>query len=85
MSEPKTRNRGKVQPDGFSAKPFYSIADIAQRWGVSEQKVTRHFENEKDGLMNLGTPADVRKRKRAFRILRVTAALLARVEKRLTA
>ena len=59
---------------------FYTVQQIAKRWQVDAEEVPRIFRKE-SGVLDLGTPADVRKRKRAYRILRVPANVLARVER----
>jgi len=61
---------------------FYTVQQIAKRWQVDAEKVSRIFEND-PAVMNLGAAADKRRRKRAYRILRISATALARVEREL--
>ena len=61
---------------------FYTVQQIAERWQCDAEKVSRIFQND-PGVMDIGSPADKRKRKRKYRILRISATALARVEREL--
>lgn len=67
----------------MSEKLFFTVQEIAERWVCSEDKVTRVFRY-RPGVLNLGSHADKKKRKRAYSILRVPAAVLVQVEAELT-
>jgi hypothetical protein len=62
---------------------LYTPTQIADRWQCDAEKVTRIFAAV-PGVLDIGTPADIRKRKRAYRILRIPAQVLAAVERKLT-
>lgn len=61
---------------------YYSPAAIAERWRCSVDKVSRVLEayRGKDGFMDLGSPEDVRRRKRRYSIIRIHPNLLAQIE-----
>jgi len=61
---------------------FYSVARIAKRWGLSEDKVTRVVEKYRDhpGLKDWGSLENVRKRKRRYSIIRIHPTLLQQIE-----
>lgn len=61
---------------------LYTVAQIAERWQCDSEKVSRIFTNV-PGVLDIGTPADVRKRKRAYRILRIPNHVLQQVERKL--
>jgi len=61
---------------------FYTVAQVAERWQCDSEKVTKLFANV-PGVIDLGTPADVRRRKKAYRILRIPATVLAQMERKL--
>jgi hypothetical protein len=54
---------------------FYTVSQIAERWQCDPEKITRIFANV-PGVIDIGRPADIRQRKRAYRILRVPAQVL---------
>jgi len=62
---------------------LFTVSQIAQRWQYDPEKVSRMFANV-PGVMDIGIRADVRKRKKAYRILRIPAHVLDEVEKKLT-
>lgn len=62
---------------------LFTVSEIAERWKCDPEKVSRVFGNEK-GVLDIGTRGDVRKRKKAYRILRIPLHVLDAVEKRLT-
>ena len=61
---------------------WYSIAALAARWGLSEETVSRRLLRYKDtpGWKDFGTPADLKTHKRAYRVIRISPTLLARIE-----
>jgi hypothetical protein len=61
---------------------LYTPAQIAERWKCDSEKVTKIFA-EVPGVIDIGSPADVRKRKRAYRILRIPDHVLKQVERKL--
>jgi hypothetical protein len=63
---------------------LFTPQQIAERWQCDAEKVIRTFTNV-PGVMDIGNPADVRKRKRAYRILRIPDHVLKQVERKLTA
>jgi hypothetical protein len=63
------------------AETYYTLAEIAELWRVSEDTVRRLFENE-PGVLVLG---DSRPRwKRRYRTIRVPASVLERVRRMLS-
>jgi hypothetical protein len=61
---------------------LYTVSQIAERWQCDPEKVTRIFAHV-PGVLDIGTPADVRERKRAYRILRIPNHVLQQVERKL--
>jgi hypothetical protein len=61
---------------------LFTVSQIAERWQCDSEKVSKIFASV-PGVLDLGTPADVRKRKKAYRILRIPAQVLATVESKL--
>jgi hypothetical protein len=55
---------------------LFSVAEIATRLKVSEDKVSRMFEDE-PGVIDLGAPEKMHKRR--YRILRIPNSVLNRV------
>jgi hypothetical protein len=62
---------------------LHTPTQIADRWQCDAEKVIRTFADV-SGVMDLGSPSDVRKRKRAYRILRIPDHVLKKVERKLT-
>lgn len=62
---------------------LYTVSQIAQRWQCDAEKVSRMFAHV-PGVLDIGIRADVRKRKKAYRILRIPTQVLDEVEKKLT-
>ena len=54
----------------------YSVAEIAEMWGLSEKTVRRMFEEE-DGVLQWSTPET--RRKRGYITLRIPESVLLRV------
>jgi AraC-like DNA-binding protein len=57
----------------------YSVAEIAEMWGLSEKTVRRMFEEE-DGVLQWGTPET--RRKRGYITLRIPESVLLRVHRK---
>jgi hypothetical protein len=57
----------------------YSVAEIAEIWGLSEKTVRRMFEEE-DGVLQWGTPET--RRKRGYITLRIPESVLLRVHRK---
>jgi hypothetical protein len=58
----------------------YSLAKVAEQWGVSEDTVRRMFENE-PGVLVLEPARGRMSRKRRYRTLRIPAAVVERVHR----
>ena len=70
------------QPETDRAMPFYySVKRIAERWDLSEDKVSRDLElyRGRDGFMDRGSPGSRFRRKRA--LIRIHPTLLAQIER----
>ena len=59
---------------------YFSPSQIAERWGVSLDKASRTLERYRGklGFMDLGQPH--RNRKRKYAIIRISPALLEKIE-----
>ena len=55
---------------------LFSVAELAARFKISADKVTRMFEDEA-GVLDLGAPEKMHKRR--YRILRIPASVVNRV------
>lgn len=53
-----------------AAAPLYTVSEVAEILRVSSDTVIRWFAN-RPGVIDLGSPEDVRRRKRAYKILRI--------------
>ena len=65
----------------------YSVAEIAEQWGVSNNTVRRRFRDE-PGVLDLGAPSRLvggpkKKYKRRQALLRIPESVLVRVRNRL--
>ncbi len=60
------------------------MSQIAKRWLCEAEKVTKVFANV-PGVIDLGTKADVIRRKKAYRILRIPVEVLNQMERKLAA
>jgi hypothetical protein len=60
---------------------LYTVSQIAERWQCDPEKVTKLFANF-PGVIDLGTPADIRRRKKAYRILRIPPHVLTAAEEK---
>jgi hypothetical protein len=63
-------------------KLYLSVNAIATKWDCSDDKAGRVLENYrgKTGFMDLGSPANVRKHKRRYAIIRIHPNLLKEIE-----
>lgn len=57
----------------------YSIAEIAEKWALSENTVRRMFENE-PGILAWGSEGSVGKR--AYRSMRIPESVMVRIHQR---
>ena len=66
----------------MEAVQFFSVAAVAERWGVSEDKAARVLEKfrGRTGFLDLGHGENVRKRKRRYSIIRIHPTLLREIE-----
>ena len=62
----------------------YTVAQLAEAWGLSEQMVRNVFERE-EGCIRIGSPVLKAGRKRKYTTLRIPEAVAERVHERLTA
>jgi hypothetical protein len=61
-----------------------TVEQIAKRWQCGRDTVVRHFSKlVGHGVINIGSPASVRRRKRQYLVLRIPPEVLERVEKEL--
>ena len=62
---------------------LYTGEMLAERWAFSEKKVSRILEKYRsyEGCKDFGSPENVYTKKRRFSLLRITAELLAIIEK----
>jgi hypothetical protein len=61
---------------------YLSVSKIAERWGISTDKVARTVEpyRGKEGFMDLGSAGNVRKHVRKYAIIRIHPTLLKEIE-----
>jgi hypothetical protein len=61
---------------------LYSVEMLAERWAFSTDKTSRILEKYRGerGFTDWGAPENVRTHKRRFSIIRITSALLQRIE-----
>jgi hypothetical protein len=76
--KPKSVSFPHLQPEPI----FYTVKKIAARWDVSTDTVSRRLERYRGepGFKDWGTPADLKRHKRRYRILRIHADLLQKIE-----
>ena len=60
----------------------YSVKELAGLWGVSDETITRIFEEE-DGVLDVQTPRRSKSTKRPYRNLRIPGPVAVRVENRM--
>jgi transcriptional regulator GlxA family with amidase domain len=63
-----------------SMERHYSVAEIAERWSLSEDTVRRLFEHE-PGVLVIEPPRGRMSRRRRYRTLRIPAAVVDRVHR----
>jgi hypothetical protein len=73
--KPECKQRRKAQTDS----EFLTVAQVAERWGLSSDTITRLFADE-PGVISLGNEHPRGKRKRIT--LRIPRAVMERVKKR---
>jgi hypothetical protein len=71
-----------IENTELKPQQLFTVSQIAERWQCDGEKVTKIFANVQ-GVIDLGTRADIRKRKKAYRILRIPAHVLETVERKL--
>jgi hypothetical protein len=69
-------------PAAPSLEPHYTLAQVAEAWGVSTDTVRRMFEGE-PGVLVI-EPATGRYSRRRYRTLRIPATVAERVHRRMT-
>lgn len=67
----------EMRPETASMKQHFSVAQIAERWGLSEDTVRRLFENE-PGVLVIEPPRG-RFSRRRYRTLRIPESVVGRV------
>ena len=73
--QPKTRKKKVGNGD------FFTVAELATKWNLSEDVIRKEFENE-PGVLKL---ARARKGKRRYKTLRIPAEVARRVRRRMSA
>jgi|SRR5579859_6843605 len=66
-----------------SLERHYSVSEIAEQWSLSEDTVRRLFEHEA-GVLVIEPPRGRMSRRRRYRTLRIPAAVVERVHRRLS-
>jgi|SRR5579862_2603207 len=69
----------EIPPQAASMETHYSVAQVAERWGVSTDTVRRLFEHE-PGVFVI-EPERSRMSRRRYRTLRIPAAVVERVHR----
>lgn len=69
-------------PAAPSLEPHYTLAEVAEAWGVSTDTVRRMFEAEAGVLVI--EPAPGRYSRRRYRTLRIPASVAERVHRRMS-
>jgi hypothetical protein len=70
-------------PSSESLEAHYSIAQIAEAWGISADTVVRLFERE-PGVLIIEPPQRRFSRRRRYRTLRIPASVVERVHRRMS-
>jgi hypothetical protein len=81
MATPLQFERPPGVPQSFAVR-HYTVAEVAQLWGISEEMARRLFERE-PGVLVLGDGGAAR-HKRRYRTVRIPEPVLERVHKRLS-
>ena len=71
-----------MPPQTPSMEPHFTVAQVAERWGLSADTVRRLFEQEA-GVLVVEAPRS-RFSRRRYRTLRIPAAVIDRVHRRLS-
>jgi hypothetical protein len=71
-----------LSPAAVPLEPHYTLAQVAEAWGVSTDTIRRMFEGEPGVLMI--EPAPGRYSRRRYRTLRIPASVAERVHRRMT-
>lgn len=66
------------------AEKHYKVDELAEKWGVSPDTVTRAFQNE-PGVLKLTFPRLIGSKRKAKTMLRIPASVAERVYERWTA
>jgi len=61
------------QTDATKSHAFLTVSEVADMLRISPDTVIRYF-GDRPGVLDLGSPEDVRKAKRRYRILRIPTA-----------
>ena len=72
----------EMQPQSASMERHFTVAQVAEQWGLSADSVRRLFERE-PGVLVIEPPRG-RFSKRRYRTLRIPAAVVERVHRRLS-
>jgi len=72
----------EMQAEAASMEQHFSVAQVADRWGLSEDSVRRLFEQE-PGVLVIEPPRG-RFNRRRYRTLRIPASVAERVHRRLS-
>jgi hypothetical protein len=70
----------EMPPQTASMEPHYSVAQVAEQWGVSKDTVRRMFEHE-PGVLVIEPERGGMSRRRRYRTLRIPAAVVERVHR----
>ena len=71
----------KTKEDTTGNGDFFTVAELATKWNLSEDVIRKEFENE-PGVLKL---ARARKGKRRYKTLRIPAEIAERVRRRMSA
>ena len=67
-------------PPLASMEPHLTVAQVAERWGLSEDTIRRLFENE-SGVLLIEPPRGRMSRRRRYRTLRIPESVIERVHR----
>jgi|GEM_PF-1042075 len=70
----------EMPPQTASLEQHFSVAQVAERWGLSADTVRRLFEHE-PGVLVLEPERGRMSRRRRYRTLRIPAAIVERVHR----
>ena len=69
----------EMQPEKGAMEKHFSVAEVAEKWGLSEDTVRRLFVNE-PGVLVIETPGS-RFSRRRYRTLRIPESVVERVHR----